>query len=110
MDWLRSEDLKEEKDVTAPTSIVAGIGRSKLSCIWLVLIESWVMGKREATKQSAKAILAEVIKEMAKPKVVKSARTGFRLWSAVLVVQDNSEKGTVDFKFPVIAHEAQFPG
>jgi hypothetical protein len=24
MDWLRSEDLKEEKDVTAPTSIVAG--------------------------------------------------------------------------------------
>ena len=24
MDWLRSEDLKEEKDVTAPTFIVAG--------------------------------------------------------------------------------------
>jgi hypothetical protein len=24
MDWLRSEDLKEEKDVTAPKSIVAG--------------------------------------------------------------------------------------
>jgi hypothetical protein len=23
MDWLRSEDLKEEKDVTAPTFIVA---------------------------------------------------------------------------------------
>jgi hypothetical protein len=24
MDWLRSEDLKEEKDVTAPIFIVAG--------------------------------------------------------------------------------------
>jgi alpha-beta hydrolase superfamily lysophospholipase len=24
MDWLRSEDLKEEEDVTAPTLIVAG--------------------------------------------------------------------------------------
>jgi hypothetical protein len=24
MDWLRSEDLKEEKDVTAPTFIVTG--------------------------------------------------------------------------------------
>ncbi len=24
MDWLRSEDLKEEKDVTAPAFIVAG--------------------------------------------------------------------------------------
>jgi hypothetical protein len=23
MDWLRSEDLKEEKNVTAPTSIIA---------------------------------------------------------------------------------------
>jgi hypothetical protein len=23
MDWLRSEDLKEEKDVTAPTPIIA---------------------------------------------------------------------------------------
>ena len=35
------------------------------------------MGKREATKQSPKATLAECIKEMAKPKVVKSARIGF---------------------------------
>jgi hypothetical protein len=24
MDWLRSEDLKEEEDVTAPIAIVAG--------------------------------------------------------------------------------------
>jgi hypothetical protein len=26
MDWLRSEDLKEEKNVTAPIAIVAGLG------------------------------------------------------------------------------------
>jgi hypothetical protein len=28
MDWLRSEDLKEEKDVTAPTFIIAGTSDS----------------------------------------------------------------------------------
>jgi hypothetical protein len=27
MDWLRSEDLKEEKNVTAPVTIIAGEGR-----------------------------------------------------------------------------------
>jgi len=32
------------------------------------------MGKRKAKQQSAKAILAEVIKEMAKPRVVASAK------------------------------------
>jgi hypothetical protein len=32
------------------------------------------MGKRKAKKQSAKATLAAVIKEMAKPRVVLSAR------------------------------------
>jgi hypothetical protein len=26
MDWLRSEDLKEEKNVTAPTTMIAGSG------------------------------------------------------------------------------------
>ena len=26
MDWLRSEDLKEEKNVTAPITIIAGAG------------------------------------------------------------------------------------
>jgi hypothetical protein len=25
MDWLRSEDLKEEKNVTTPVTIIAGI-------------------------------------------------------------------------------------
>ena len=33
-----------------------------------------VMGKMKAKKQSAKATLAEVMREMAKPRVVKSAR------------------------------------
>jgi hypothetical protein len=28
MDWLRSEDLKEEKNVTAPTIIIAGTSDS----------------------------------------------------------------------------------
>jgi hypothetical protein len=32
------------------------------------------MGKRKIKKQSAKATLAEVIKEMAKPRVATSAR------------------------------------
>jgi hypothetical protein len=32
------------------------------------------MGKRKIRKQSAKATLAEVIKEMAKPRVATSAR------------------------------------
>jgi hypothetical protein len=32
------------------------------------------MGKRKTKKQSAKATLAEVIKEMAKPRVASSAR------------------------------------
>jgi len=35
MDWLRSEDLKEEKDVTAPNFIVAGAGDQNWTCIWL---------------------------------------------------------------------------
>jgi hypothetical protein len=32
------------------------------------------MGKRRPKKQSAEATLAEVVKEMAKPRVVRSAR------------------------------------
>ncbi len=32
MDWLRSEDLKEEKDVTAPIVIIAEPGRLILDC------------------------------------------------------------------------------
>ena len=32
MDWLRSEDLKEEKDVTAPVVVLAEQGRLILDC------------------------------------------------------------------------------
>ena len=48
MDWLRSEDLKEEKVTTTSCPIVAG--------------------------SEPKEILAEVIKEMAEPRVATSAR------------------------------------
>jgi len=37
-------------------------------------MKSWVMGKRKTKKQLAKAALAEVVKEMAKPRVVMSAK------------------------------------
>jgi len=37
-------------------------------------VKSWDMGKRKTKKQSAKATLAEVIKEMAKPRVASSAK------------------------------------
>jgi hypothetical protein len=39
------------------------------------------MDKRKPKKQSAKATLAEVVKEMAKPRVVKSAREQSRILS-----------------------------
>jgi hypothetical protein len=53
------------------------------------------MGKRKLQKQSAKATLAEVTKEMAKPRVARSAREHshshiFR--NDVLVVENNVEK------------------
>jgi hypothetical protein len=38
------------------------------------LVKSWVMGKRKTKKQSDKATLAEVVKQMAKPRVATSAR------------------------------------
>jgi len=38
-------------------------------------VTSWgLWGKKKTKKQSAKAILAEVIKEMAKPRVARSAK------------------------------------
>ena len=51
------------------------------------------MAKRKTAQQVAKATLAEVIKEMAKPRVVKSAREhshSFR--NELLVVENNVEK------------------
>jgi len=56
----------------------------------------WVndaMGKRKTKKQSAKATLAEVTAEMAKPRVAMSARIDRRLVrNGVLVVKNNVEK------------------
>jgi len=59
MDWLRSEDLKEEKVVTTPVPLYHA--RKYFAC------SKW-------TCESAKGILAKAIKEMAKPRVASSAR------------------------------------
>lgn len=51
------------------------------------------MGKRETREQEAKATLAEVTREMAKPRVVMSARVRSpRVRNTVLVVKNNVEK------------------
>ncbi len=55
------------------------------------------MAKRKIKKLSAKATLAEVIKEMAKPRVAMSARDHWRNFrKKVLVVENDVEKGTVN--------------
>jgi hypothetical protein len=51
------------------------------------------MGKKTSRKPSAQAILAEVIKEMAKPRVAMSAREHrHTLRNDVLVVENDVEK------------------
>jgi hypothetical protein len=51
------------------------------------------MGKRKTKKQSAKATLAEVVKEMAKPRVAMSAREDCDIVrNEVLVVKNHVEK------------------
>jgi hypothetical protein len=51
------------------------------------------MGKRKTKEQQDKATLAEVIKEMAKPRVAMSAREHFQsLRKEVLVVENDVEK------------------
>jgi len=51
------------------------------------------MGKRKTKKQFAKATLAEVVKEMAKPRIVMSAREETPSSSnTVLVVEHDVEK------------------
>ena len=51
------------------------------------------MSKRKQTKQSAKTTLAEVVKEMAKPRVASSAREDSHIFrDEVLVVENNVEK------------------
>jgi len=51
------------------------------------------VGKKKTKKRSAEEILAEVIKEMAKPRVVVSAReTNHKTRKPVLVVENDVEK------------------
>ena len=51
------------------------------------------MGKKKINKESAKATLAEVIEEMAKPRVVMSAREhGYTFRNEVLIVKNDVEK------------------
>jgi hypothetical protein len=51
------------------------------------------MAKQKTPKQSAKATLAEVIKEMAKPRVAMSAREHYHMVrSETLVVKNNVAK------------------
>jgi hypothetical protein len=57
------------------------------------------MGKRKTKKQSAKTTLAEVMKEMAKPRVATSARENGHIFrNAVLIVENNVEKRTVNLQ------------
>src|ERR1035441_203859 len=54
------------------------------------------MGKKKTKKQSAKATLAEVIKEMAKPRVASSAREHRHiLRNEILVVENDVEKSSM---------------
>jgi hypothetical protein len=51
------------------------------------------MGKKKAKKQSAQTTLAEVIKEMARPRVAMSAREHSHIFrNEVLVVKNDVEK------------------
>jgi predicted secreted protein len=55
--------------------------------------ESNVMGKRKTKEQQEKATLAEVIKEMARPRVAMSAREHCHIVrKEVLVVENNVQK------------------
>jgi hypothetical protein len=50
------------------------------------------MAKKKIKKQSDKAVLAEVVKEMAKPRVARSAREGRIFPNDLLVVKNDVEK------------------
>jgi len=51
------------------------------------------MNRRKGKKQSAKATLGEVTKEIAKPRVIKSEESGVRLpLTETLIVENNVEK------------------
>jgi hypothetical protein len=56
-------------------------------------VKSWPMPKRKPKRLSAKATLAEVTKEMAKPRVARSAREDSRIFrNEVLIVKNDVEK------------------
>jgi hypothetical protein len=73
-------------------------------------VKSWSMSKRKTKKQTAKATLAEITKEMAKPRVAKSARDDGRIYGdELLVVENNVEQRAVNFELTVVANESQLP-
>ena len=67
MDWLRSEDLKEEKDVTAPVVIIAEQGRLIFG------YPSWEHGSSLRTGELRKGIV--LIADFLKPRLMQSHTT-----------------------------------
>ena len=97
MDCLASEDLKEAKPVIA--SLVT-VTREKPDLLFQIdlkpirtrdIMKS--MHKKKTKRQSDKETLAEVTREMAKPRMARSAREQSQLSSnEALVVKNNVEK------------------
>ena len=68
------------------------------------------MGKQKTRKQSARTALAAGIKEMAKPRMTRSAREQTEIGAGALVVQYDTDQGTVDVHTPaVVRDKAQLP-
>jgi hypothetical protein len=64
------------------------------------------MSKRKIKKRTAKAMLAEITKEMAKPRVAKPARGDGRIYrDELLVVENNVHQRAVNFELTVVANE-----
>ena len=62
---------------------------------------------KKKKKQTAKATFAEITKEMAKPRVAKSARDDGRIYrDELLVVENNVEQRAVNFELTVVVNEA----
>ena len=92
MDWLRSEDLKEEKVVTTP---VVTITRQKRDALVLVtstcgrLLTLWA---RETKKFPAKNDLPKSSRKMAKPRGSSVHERRTLRGMECLVVEDDVEK------------------
>jgi hypothetical protein len=97
MDWLRSEDLKRGEGGNRLGMRIAG---QRMICLIQIDLKTprtpeimRFMSKRKTRKESAEATLAEVSKEMAKPRVAMSARESSRTFrSEALVVKNNGKK------------------